>query len=505
MSANEYRTKQLMMPFMTSGSLQEKELACMVAEASAYLVQYEAMRAAKHDGAVSNYYGCKCAPNGDDVPTMVDYINNWSDLLKTYFGYECTAYDYVILHKILHGMKSGTLNGLCPTDDVLEFVLGGKINRSSSYAYALQQRGFARSIGAYAGAFCVPAGNDERKEKLRLINEYGVEMFRRGGMFSTVFNGVAPRVVRGLNFDVIAAQGDVFSYFLMKLSMSYNFVGPLRPKGVKAEVKVEMASAISPVVTAETVVSAPVIEVKKEFVSEENVMTTVDSVSVWEAVKSSIAIIVNDGSVASNSRIAKLKRSIMFAANNTDSFELAVIEAESHVMDYNDWASDYLDVQELDAAITESMEDSVLPNVSPAVVSSSCVNVVLVKCPMPVRPVVVKAVSTIRCPKAVRPACEQPVVVDKSVKAITATARIEVTSKASKLYEGMVVEGRDPEDFSTGELRSMKYDSRRASIEATVNGDKPSKFIPDSSPSNGSTTFSSDYDAYVAFMSDNCG
>ena len=507
MAANEYRTKQLMMPFMTSGSLQEKELAGMVAEASAYLVQYEAMRAAKHDGAVSNYYGCKCVPAGDDVPTMVDYINNWSKLLKTYFGYDCTAYDYVVLDKILRGMKSGTLNGLCPTDDVLGFVLGGNINRSSSYAFALQQKGFARSIGAYAGAFCVPAGNDERKEKLRLINEYGVEMFRRGGMFSTVFNGVAPRVARGLSFDIIAAQGDVFSYFLMKLSMSYNFVGPLRPKGVKAEVKVEMASAISPVVTAETFVSAPVIE--KDVVSvnfEENVMTTVDSVSVWEAVKSSIAVIVNDGSVASNSRIARLKRSIMFAANNTDSFELAVIEAESHVMDYNDWASDYLDTKELDAVITESMENSVLPNVSPAAVSSSCVNVVLSKCPMPVRPVVVKAVSAIRYPKAVRTSGEQPVVVDKSVKAVTATTRIEVTSKASKLYEGMVVEGRHPDDFSTGELRSMKYETRRASIEATVNGDKPSKTVSNGAViEDGNTAFYSDYEAYASFMSDNCG
>jgi hypothetical protein len=384
--------------------------------------------------------------------------------------------------------------------------MGGKINRSSSYAFALQQKGFSRAIGGYAGAFCIPTGSDERKEKLRLINECGVEMFRRGGMFSTVFNGVASRVSRGLNFDVIASQGDVFSYFLMKLNMSYNFVGPLRPKGIKAEVKVEMASAVSSVVTAETVVSASVVE--DVVISEENVMTTVDSVSVWEAVKSSITIIVNDGSVASNSRIAKLKRSIMFAANNTDSFELAVIEAESHVMDYNDWASDYLDTQELDASITASMDDSVLPNISPASVSDSCVNVVRVvrvKCPMPVRPVVVKAASVSLCPKAVRPAGSQPVVspvVDKPVKVV---ARVEVASSASKLYDGMVVEGRDPEDFSTGELRSMKYDSRRASIEATVNGDKPSKFIPDSSPSNGSTTFSSDYDAYVAFMSDNCG
>ena len=538
MAANEYRTKQLMMPFMTSGSLQEKELAGMVAEASAYLVQYEAMRAAKHDGAVSNYYGCKCAPNGKDVPTMADYINNWSDLLKAYFGYVCTDYDYVILHKILADMKSGALNGLCPTDNITGFVMGGKINRSSSYAFALQQKGFARAIGGYAGAFCVPTGNDERKEKLRLINEDGVEMFRRGGMFSTVFNSVAPRVARGLNFDVIASQGDVFSYFLMKLNMSYNFVGPLRPKGVKAEVKVEMASAISPVVTAETTVSAPVVEVKKEFVPEENVMTTVDSVSVWEAVKSSIAVLVNDGSIASNSRIAKLKRSIMFAAHNTDSFELAVIEAESYVMDYNDWASDYLETKELDAVITESMDDSVLPNVSPAVVSSSCVNVIRVKCPMPVRPVVVKAGSIVRCPKAVRPAGEHSVVVNKPVKAVTATAsvmlpesratesarlpesratasgksldaltaRIDVASKASKLYEGMVVKGRHPDDFSTGELRSMKYETRRASIEAIVNGDKPSKVASTSDIiENGNTAFYSDYDAYAAFMSDNCG
>ena len=425
MAANEYRTKQLMMPFMTSGSLQEKELAGMVAEASAYLVQYEAMRAAKHDGAVSNYYGCKCAPNVDDVPTMVDYINNWSDLLKTYFGYDCTAYDYVVLHKILRGMKSGVLNGLCPIDNAAEFVMRGKINRSSSYAFALQQKGFSRAIGGYAGAFCVPAGNDERKEKLRLINQYGVEMFRCGGMFSTVFNGVAARVARGLNFDVIASQGDVFSYFLMKLAMSYNFVGPLRPKGV-------------------------VVEVKKEFVPEENVMTTVDSISVWEAVKSSIAVIVNDGSIASNHRMAKLKRSIMFAANNTDSFELAVIEAESHVMDYNDWASDYLDTQELDVFITESMDDSVPPNVSAAAVSSSCVN-----------------------------------------KAVTATARIEVASTASTLYDGMTVEGRHPDDFSTGELRSMKYASRRASIESTVNGDKPSKAV---------SSTKSEYELYCEFM-----
>ena len=520
MAANEYRTKQLMMPFMTSGSPQEKELSGMVAEASAYLVQYEAMRAAKHDGAVSNYYGCKCAPNVDDVPTMVDYINNWSDLLKTYFGYESTAYDYVILHKILAGMKFGVLNGLCPIDDVTGFVMGGKINRSSSYAFALQQKGFARAIGGYAGAFCVPTGNDERKEKLRLINQYGVEMFRLGGMFSTVFNGVAPRVARGLNFDVIASQGDVFSYFLMKLSMSYNFVGPLRPKGVKAEVKVEMASAISLVVTAETTVSAPVVE-KDSIIVEENVMTTVfdfvDAVSVWEAVKSSIVVFVNDDSMASNSRMAKLKRSVMAAANNTNSFELAVIEAESYVMDYNDWASDYLETKELDTVITASMEDSVLPNVFPAAVSSSCVNVVLVKCPMPVRPVVVKVVSVIRCPKAVRPAGEQLVVVDKPVKAVTATAsvmlsesrataRIEVASKASKLYEGMVVEGRHPDDFSTGELSSMKYETRRASIEAIVNGDKPSKVVSTSDIiENGNTAFYSDYDAYTAFMSDNCG
>ena len=513
MAANEYRTKQLMMPFMTSGSLQEKELAGMVAEASAYLVQYEAMRAAKHDGAVSNYYGCKCGPDLKEVPTMVDYINNWSDLLKTYFDYTCTAYDYVVLHKILCSMKAGVLIGLCPINDVTEFAMGGKINRSSSYAYALQQKSFARAIGGYAGAFCVPAGNDERKEKLRLINQYGVEMFRRGGMFSSVFNSVAPRVARGLNFDVIEAQGDVFSYFLMKLNMSYNFVGPLRPKGVKAEVKVEMASAISSVVTAETIVSAPVVEVKKEFVPEENVMTTVDSVSVWEAVKSSIAVLVNDGSIASNSRMAKLKRSIMFAANNSDSFELAVIEAESHVMDYNDWASDYLDTKELDAVITEPMDDSVLLNVSAAAVSSSCVNVVR-KCPMTVRPVVVKAVSIVRCPKAVRPAGEHPVVsgavvspvVDKPAKAVTATVRVEVASKASKLYEGMVVEGRHPDDFSTGELRSMKYETRRASIEATVNGGKPSKTVSSSTViENGNTAFYSDYDAYVALMSDNCG
>lgn len=218
-------------------------------------------------------------------------------------------------------------------------------------------------------------------------------------------------------------------------------------------------------------------------------MTTVDSVSVWEAVKSSITVIVNDGSVASNSRIAKLKRSIMAAANNTDSFELAVIEAESHVMDYNDWASDYLETEKLDAVITEPMDDSVLLNVSPAAVSSSCVNVVRAKCPMPVRPVVVKAVSAIRCPKVV-----------------TATTRIEVTSKASKLYEGMVVEGRHPDDFSTGELRSMKYETRRASIEATVNGDKPSKVVSTSDIiENGNTAFYSDYEAYASFMSDNCG
>lgn len=527
MAANEYRTKQLMMPFMTSGSLQEKELAGMVAEASAYLVQYEAMRAAKHDGAVSNYHGCKCAPNAHVVPTMIDYVNNWSDLLKTYFGYECTAYDYVILHKILADMKFGVLNGLCPIDDVAVFAMGGKINRSSSYAFAIQQKGFARLIGSYAGAFCVPTGNDERKEKLALINHCGVEMFRYGGMFSTVFNGVASRVARGLNFDVIAAQGDVFSYFLMKLNMSYNFVGPLRFKGAKAEVKVEVASAISSVVTAGTDVSASVVEKDViSFSSEENVMTAVDSISVWDAVKSSIIVFVNDGSTASNSRIAKLKRSIMFAANNSDSFELAVIEAESHVMDYNDWASDYLDTKELDAVITESTEDSVLPNVSPAVVSSSCVNVIRVKCPMTVRPVVVKARSTVRCHKAVRPAGEHPAasgvavvspVVDKTTKSVVATssvmlsesratARIEVASKASKLYDGMIVEGRHPDDFSTGELRSMKYETRRASIEATVNGDKPSKVASTGTVTeNGNTGFYSDYEAYASFMSDNCG
>jgi hypothetical protein len=64
----------------------------------------------------------------------------------------------------------------------------------------------------------------------------------------------------------------------------------------------------------------------------------------------------------------------------------------------------------------------------------------------------------------------------------------------------MVVEGRHPDDFSTGELRSMKYETRRAFIEATVNGDKPSKVI-----SNGNTAFYPDYDAYASFMSDNFG
>jgi hypothetical protein len=69
---------------------------------------------------------------------------------------------------------------------------------------------------------------------------------------------------------------------------------------------------------------------------------------------------------------------------------------------------------------------------------------------------------------------------------------------SSKAYDAMVVKGRHPEDFSTGELRSMKYASRRASIEVKVNGDKPSKVV-----TNGSTAFYSDYDAYAAFMSDN--
>ena len=150
-----------------------------------------------------------------------------------------------------------------------------------------------------------------------------------------------------------------------------------------------------------------------------------------------------------------------------------------------------MDTQELDVVITESMDDSVPPNVPAAAVSSSCVNVVRVKCPMPVRALVVKAVSTIRCPKAVRPAGEQPVVVDKPVKAVTATARIEVASTASKLYEGMVVEGRHLDDFSTGELRSMKYETRRASIEATVNGDKPSKAV---------SSTKSEYELYCEFM-----
>ena len=81
-----------------------------------------------------------------------------------------------------------------------------------------------------------------------------------------------------------------------------------------------------------------------------------------------------------------------------------------------------------------------------------------------------------------------------------------MASKASKLYEGMVVKGRHPDDFSTGELRSMKYETRRASIEAIVNGDKPSKVASTSDIiENGNTAFYSDYDAYAAFMSDNCG
>ena len=458
MAANEYRVKASMAQFLESGVKDTQSLAAMVAEASAYLVQYEAMRAAKHDGAVSAFDGCKCSPSAKNVKNIQEYVSNWASLLKSYFGYNVSMKDEINLSMMLAEMFEGKYNRACPTDDVTKFVTTGAIT-VQGYSFAIQQKSFSRTIGSYVGAFKVVSDNDKKAEEKRAVNAAGVTLFKSVVSYNSCFSGVPALVARKINQDVIAAKGDIFAYFLSAVAAAYAVASaPVDPTdGTTVETSNEE-------VLAESVSTEVVVGVTVENVSQS---TSVDSIAVWNTVLPTVLFVQNK-TEASDLRLARLKRSIFVSCLEADSFESALAEAESFVCDYNDFAFEVDYSEELDEVLAVEANDSVQLASDNTPVQKSCVNT------------------------------------DKQ-KVKTTSQRVVVVSNASKLYENMVVAGRDPEDFSTGELRSMKYETRRASIEATVNGDKPSKSVNSGVVENGNTAFYSDYDAYAAFMSDNCG
>jgi hypothetical protein len=526
MAANEYRVKQCMMPWLTSGTSEEKSMAWMIAEASAYLVQYEAMRAAKHDGAVSMYSLVKCAPSGGDVKDQIEYIDNWSKLLKDYFGYTCDVYAYVLLYKLTRDLYFGKYNGLVPSSDLAAFVSGGSL-RASTFSFAIQQKGYARAISAYAGMFTPPRG--KHADDIRLLNMAGINMFRKGGMYSSVYNGVAGKVALSLHYDVIAKQGDVFAYFLKALHGAYSSNGlPTGPKATKdfkesvlvsevAEVLSATVSDVSdvPDVTVDTVMSDDLISINDtsiEGLKEDEMISNkvgVDSELVWANVCPSIITIVNDGSDACKRRLIKLKRSIMAASIDSGSFTEAVLYAQSYIDDYNDWAEEYLSNKADDEAKTEAIDLShvevsdssfgVSANTSFAAGKtvaqevSSCVSEASI-CVSEVCNSV-SEVSICGETDSVSQAAKTTKTVSRTVSKPSASGgkpkRFEAVNNGSKRLEGRSFAGVGIDDISSADFRAMKYETKRASAEYSINGDKLSR-------SSRVTDSYSEYAAYVA-------
>lgn len=257
MAANEYRTKQLMLPYIEAGTEIQTNLGRMVAEASAYLVQYEAMRAVKHDGAVSNFVKCKTNPKvthrdtasifvvGDRLKVVLDddgyewmqtrqdqlnyYTDSWKGLLNEYFDYTVSDFEYFILQDMIESMYMGELDGLCvgyrDLSTLQNFVLGGELS-IRRFSYAIQQKGHARNVGSYTGKFIIPREGKDDVESINELNATGANMFRKGGMFSVIYSSKCSHVGKAVDFSTIAATGDIFAYTLMKFAASYNFVGP---------------------------------------------------------------------------------------------------------------------------------------------------------------------------------------------------------------------------------------------------------------------------------------
>jgi hypothetical protein len=449
MAANEYRVKQSMLPFLTSGTYSEMDLAKMVAEASAYLVQYEAMRAAKHDGAVSMYEKVRCAPAAELVPSCADYINNWADLLKDYFGYEAKShYSYVLLHKILADLYEGKYNGLVPGAYNLEAFVDGGMLSGSTFAYGIQQKGYARAVGLFTGKFRVPAG--KKAEELKALNEAAVAMFKRGGMYSCVYNGTAARVARSISFDSAAVNGDIFAYTLKTLALRYAKLKlPTPPKG-------ETFEEVTPTITNST---------EEVVMSVVETVESVDSIAVWTEVSKGL-VLVSDGTISANKRMVKLKRSIMNACLDTNVYALALAEAESHVLDYMDWAEEYRLDKELDALKTQAMELAAKATDSVVMPVDNCVKV--------------------------------DKTVEKTVEKAS-TRKFEAANNGSKRLEGRDFSKESLEDLSSADFRSMRYYSRAASFEATVNNTHPVKKGGNVTSSKVQSA-SFDFAAYAAFM-----
>ncbi len=114
MAANSYKVKALMSRYIRSGSTNKKliEMASVIAEASAYIVQNESMRAVKHDGIKDMYELVKCQnPESELFAGYESFRRAWSKIIKDYFGIDY-SHDDVTFIRLVDDMLSQKFGGL---------------------------------------------------------------------------------------------------------------------------------------------------------------------------------------------------------------------------------------------------------------------------------------------------------------------------------------------------------------------------------------------------------
>ena len=232
MSSNEYRVKECMIPVLEYAHGREYDLARMVAEASAYIVQYMAMRAAKHSGTSTDMYSIlKCAPKKEDVLTFnyegsdmmykyeeedlygLDlYVEAWTDFIGGMFGKRIELYDnsgdftadFYTMARLLTPMYLGEYNGLSAYD--ADGLLSMNVD-VHQVAFALMQKGHARAVTAMVG--------QPNRWEHDAVNLPLAKRARVGSHNFVVFNTYVKRLMATIHMNDV---NSVFVYVLKRVT-----------------------------------------------------------------------------------------------------------------------------------------------------------------------------------------------------------------------------------------------------------------------------------------------
>jgi hypothetical protein len=206
MASNGYKVKAHVSRFIRApkADAELRLLSLIVAEASAYVVQNESMRAIKHDGGKALFDIIKCQNLEMAKIGVEQYRDAWIALIHDYFGVTVQQ-DNKNLQLILKSLASQRLGGL-GLHSVNEKALSRHlcVQEPMNVIFCLMQKSHVRSLKS--------ASQQWAKDSALPILE---ELVKTKAHVGFAYSGLLRKVVK----DNLAT--DIFSYFMSRLDSEY--------------------------------------------------------------------------------------------------------------------------------------------------------------------------------------------------------------------------------------------------------------------------------------------